>query len=82
MKKIIPSLLITSLLMLAACTFVPKLGMKESRWIRNTISHDLIYIEGDVKAYRSDGAYYYFRNGTLVMVGQTLQPAHLVGTAN
>ena len=75
------SLLLCGLLavLLTACTYIPRVGMTERKWIRNTISYDLVYIQGDVKAYRSDGAYYYFKGGKLVTVNQTLLAADRVG---
>jgi hypothetical protein len=59
-------------LLLASCTYVPKIGMKEKKWLNNTISFDLVYMEGNAKAYRSGGSYYYFKDGKLVKVGQEL----------
>lgn len=68
-----PSLLLCALILpLAACTYVPRTGMSEKKWVRNTFSYDLVYIQGDMKAYRSAGSYYYFRNGRLVQVTPNL----------
>lgn len=64
------------LLMLTACgTFTPQIGMLEKKWLKNTVSSDLVYIEGNVKAYRSSGSYYYFKDGSLAKVTQSLLPA-------
>jgi hypothetical protein len=68
-------LLALALPFVAACTFVPKVGMTEKKWLKHTLSSDLVYLEGDVKAYRSSGSYYYFKNGLLVKVGPQLLPA-------
>ncbi len=75
MKKTTSLLFCALLLSLSACAFVPKLGMGERRWRSNALSSDLVYIEGDVKAYRSSGSYYYFRKGKLVAVATRLMPA-------
>lgn len=67
-----------ALLSLTACTFVPKLGMRERRWLNNTFSSDLVYIDGDVKAYRYSGSYYYFKAGRLSKVAPSLVTADQV----
>ena len=85
MKRIIPALLCALTLLLASCsltTFVPQIGMKEKKWLRNTVSFDLVYLERSVKAYRSAGAFYYFKDGTLVKVTPTLLPADKVPAGN
>jgi hypothetical protein len=73
----LPRLLLCGLVLLSvtACTFVPKTGMRERRWLKNTIGSDLVYIEGDVKAYRSSGSYYYFKGGRLAVVTPNLLSA-------
>ena len=68
MKKYLTILLGSLSLLLSACVFVPATGMLEKTWLRHTISADLVYIDGNVKAYRSDGSYYYFRDGKLAKV--------------
>lgn len=65
-------------LALTACTYVPQVGMTEKKWLRHTVSYDLVYIQGAVKAYRSSGSYYYFRDGSLVAVNPRLVPADKV----
>jgi starvation-inducible outer membrane lipoprotein len=53
MKKTALVLLFPLTLMLTACsTFTPQIGMKEQKWLKNTTASDLVYIEGNVKAYR------------------------------
>lgn len=75
-------LLCALILPLAACTYVPRTGMSEKKWLRNTFASDLVYIQGDIKAYRSSGSYYYFKNGTLVQVTPTLLSPDRVQPAN
>jgi hypothetical protein len=67
-----------ALLALSACAFVPKLGMRERRWVSNAYSSDLVYIDGDVKAYRYSGSYYYFKAGRLAKVAPSLVGADQV----
>jgi hypothetical protein len=72
------------LLSVSACslmTYGPKLGTGERRWVSNTVAPDLVYIEGNVKAYRSSGAYYYFRDRKLVQVTPELLSADKVASA-
>lgn len=78
MKKTALLLLVSLGLLLTGCsifTFTPKIGMGEKRWLNNTTASDLVYIEGDVKAYRSAGSYYYFKAGKLAKVTQSLLKA-------
>lgn len=76
MKRLRPALLLPLTLLLAACgTFTPQIGMKEKKWLRNTTAYDIVYIEGNVKAYRAGGSYYYFKDGGLVKVTPSLLPA-------
>lgn len=79
MKRFLALLLcVSALLASAACTYVPKVGMKETTWLRHTISYDLVSMDAHVKIYRSDGAYYYFKDGSLVKVGQELVSAEQI----
>ena len=80
MKKCTLALLCLLIPLLASCVFAARLGLKEKSWIRHTMSPELVYIDGDVKAYRSDGAFYYFNGGVLVLVNQTLVSADKVPT--
>lgn len=83
MKK--PALVLVAavlVLVLAACTFVPRVGMRERRWLRGTPQADVVYIEGNVTAYRAGGAYYYFRDGRLAKVGPSLVPAGQLGAGD
>lgn len=78
MKKAPLLVLFTLGLLLTGCsilTFTPKIGMGEKRWLHNTTASDLVYIDGDVKAYRSAGSYYYFKKGKLAKVTQSLLSA-------
>ncbi len=56
----------------------PELGMTEKQWFRRTLVADLVYMEGNVKAYRSNGVYYYFHNGVLVRVDEGRLPAQKI----
>lgn len=67
-----------ALVSLTACAFVPKLGMRERRWVGQAYSSDLVYIDGDVKAYRYSGSYYYFKAGRLAKVAPSLVAADQV----
>lgn len=71
-----------ALLSLTACAFVPKIGTGERRFVSNAYSADLVYIEGNIKAYRYSGTYYYFRDRKLVQVTPTLISADQVATGN
>jgi hypothetical protein len=78
MKKNVLLLLLPLLLLSSACsmfTYSTKIGMKEKKWLYNTVASDLVYAEGNVKAYRSSGSYYYFKDGVLVKVTQSLLSA-------
>ena len=55
-----------------------RLGMDEKEWLRGTLIADLAYLDGDVKAYRSGGAYYYFLSGKLVRVDRGVLPAQTI----
>jgi len=79
MKKITLVLLLPLMLLLGACgTFTPQVGMREKKWLRNTTASDLVYIEGNVKAYRSAGSYYYFKDGVLARVTPSLLSAEKI----
>ncbi len=78
MKKHTITLLASLSLLVSACTmfpYAPKVGSSEGSFLRNTISYDLVYLEGNVKAYRSNGSYYYFKDRKLVKVGPELLAA-------
>lgn len=76
MKKPLPLLLASLTLLLAACgTFTPQIGMQEKKWLRHTVASDVVYIEGNIKAYRSGGSYYYFKDGLLEKVTPRLLTA-------
>ncbi len=78
MKKIALILLLPVVLLTGACsmfTYSTTLGMKEKKWLHNAVASDLVYAEGNVKAYRSSGSYYYFKDGVLVKVTQSLLSA-------
>jgi hypothetical protein len=69
MKKSTLTLLsVVTLLALGCSTYVPTIGMPEKKFISHSVTYDLVYAEGNVKAYRSGGSYYYFKDGLLVKV--------------
>lgn len=72
--KTLPFLLLLVILTGCMSTFPDRLGMTEKHWLRTTLVADLAYMEGNVKAYHSNGAYYYFRDGILVRVDQGMIP--------
>lgn len=67
---------VLAVLLMSGCqsTFGAKLGMTEKQWLRTTLIGDLVYMEDGIKAYRSSGAYYYFKDGILVKVDQGILP--------
>jgi hypothetical protein len=69
-----------SLTLLVGCLSMSstRLGMDEKDWLRSTLIADLVYLEGDVKAYRSGGAYYYFLSGKLARIDQGMLPAQTI----
>jgi hypothetical protein len=69
MKTTATVLLAAFVLLASACsTYVPTIGMEEKDFLKNTVSYDLVYLQGNVKAYRAGGSYHYFRDGLLVKV--------------
>ena len=76
MKKPLFLTLLPLTLLLAACgTFTPQIGMQEKKWLRHTTAADVVYIEGNIKAYRAGGSYYYFKDGLLEKVTPQLLTA-------
>ncbi len=55
-----------------------QIGMTEKDWLRRTFIADLTYMDGNVKAYRSGGMYYYFVDGKLSRVDQGVLPAKTI----
>jgi hypothetical protein len=94
MKYPLSLLFLLGVLGLVGCEgyYDPKIGMSEKTWLLNTIVNRVVYQEGHVTAYRSNGTYYYFLNGVLVRMdpqiiaaskivaeaGGTIQPAAAV----
>lgn len=80
MKPLHTSLALIIALALSGCqsTFGPQIGMTEKQWLHRTLIGDLVYMEGSVKAYRSNGAYYYFNDGVLVKIDQGMIPAQKI----
>jgi hypothetical protein len=52
--------------------------MEEKEWLRSTFIADLAYLDGNVKAYKSGGAYYYFLDGKLIRIDQGMLPAQTI----
>ncbi|PTY07067.1 hypothetical protein DB347_09565 [Opitutaceae bacterium EW11] len=75
-----PASLLVAAMLVAGCqsTFAPKIGMTEKHWLHTTLIADLAYMEGNVKAYRSSGTYYYFVDGVLVKIDQGMLPAQTI----
>jgi len=71
--------LIIGSLFLSGCETVPTIGMTEKQWLLDTVLAVDVYTEGNVKAYRSDRNYYYFRDGILVKIDPYLIPAEKMG---
>ena len=76
--QIIAALLLSILLSSCVSTFGPKIGMTEKHWLHTTLIADIVYMEGNVKAYRSNGAYYYFKDGILVKIDEGMVPAQQI----
>ena len=55
-----------------------QMGISEKDWLRNTFIADLTYMDGNVKAYRSSGMYYYFVDGKLTRIDQGVLPAKTI----
>ena len=69
-------LLLILSLMTTAClsSFKPQLGMTEKHWLRTTFIADIAYMKDNITAYRSGGAYYYFKDGLLVKIDEGMLP--------
>ena len=80
MKSKLASLIVIAAISSTGCqsTFGPKIGMTEKQWLHRTLIADVAYMEGSVKAYKSGGAYYYFRDGILVKIDQGMIPAQKI----
>ena len=76
--QLVPLLLMSVLLSSCMSTFGPKIGMTEKHWLRTTLIADSAYMEGNVTAYRSNGAYYYFKDGILVKIDEGMIPAQQI----
>ena len=76
--RLVPVLLMSVALSSCMSTFGPKIGMTEKHWLRTTLIADSAYMEGNVTAYRSNGAYYYFKDGILVKIDEGMIPAQQI----
>jgi hypothetical protein len=71
-------LLILGLISGCQSNFGPEIGMTEKQWLRRTLIADVVYMEENVKAYRSSGVYYYFVDGVLAKIDQGMIPPHRI----
>jgi hypothetical protein len=55
-----------------------KTGMTEKDWLQSTFIADLVNMDGNVKAYKSGGMYYYFVDGKLIRINQGVLPARTI----
>lgn len=71
---------LVAVLFLAGCASLlePKIGMTYNQWARRTLVADLVYAEGNVKAYRVGPTYHYFKDDVLVKIDQGLLPAQTI----
>lgn len=78
MKSVV-ALALASFLM-AGCQSMSStaVGTTEKEWLRSTFIADLAYMDGNVKAYRSGGVYYYFVDGQLKRIDQGMLPAQTI----
>jgi hypothetical protein len=71
--------LVLSLLMLGCQSMsTTQIGITEKDWLRSTFIADLAYMDGNVKAYKSGGIYYYFVDGKLTRIDQGMLPAKTI----
>src|SRR5690606_26573125 len=80
MNKLVTTLIFVCTMVLAGCqsTFGPQIGMTEKQWLRRTLIADVAYMDGNIKAYKSGGYYYYFREGVLVRIDPGIIPAQQI----
>ncbi len=55
-----------------------KTGMTEKDWLQGTFIAELVYMDENVKAYKSGGMYYYFIDGKLIRIDQGVLPARTI----
>jgi hypothetical protein len=48
--------------------------MSEKQWLQRTLIADVVYMEANVKAYKSGQSYYYFVDGKLYKIDQGMIP--------
>ena len=76
--KTIASLVLSLLLVGCQSMSTTQIGITEKDWLRSTFIADLAYMDGNVKAYRSGGIYYYFVDGKLTRIDQGMLPAKTI----
>lgn len=77
-QRSFPALAITLLLMGCQSMSSTQIGMSEREWLRSTFIADIAYMDGNVKAFRSGGVFYYFVDGKLVRIDQGIVPASTI----
>lgn len=78
MKRMAAVLTLCAALTGCMSMFPVELGITEKQWLRTTLVADLAYMDGNVTAYKSNGSFYYFRDGKLVKVDQGFLPAQTI----
>ena len=76
--KLLAALSLTMLMFGCQSMSTTNLGMSEKDWLRSTFIADIAYMDGNVKAWRSGGAFYYFVDGKLTRIDQGILPANTI----
>jgi len=69
MKKLIIGLVSLALTGCASLT-TPELGITRNQWLHRTFIGDRVYAEGNMEIWRSEGRFYYFKDGILTKVDE------------
>jgi hypothetical protein len=76
--KLIAGLVLSLLMIGCQSMSTTQIGITEKDWLRSTFIADLAYMDGNVKAYKSGGIYYYFVDGKLNRIDQGMLPAKTI----
>ena len=76
--KLIAGLVLSLLMIGCQSMSTTQIGITEKDWLRSTFIADLAYLDGNVKAYKSGGIYYYFVDGKLNRIDQGMLPAKTI----